>query len=100
MTIRHFTAPAKPGPPRDKQPAPAPPPPPRWRSWVLLAGIAITLLLLLVPGTKTTPTQNFSYSQFLTQVQANKVKSASINSTGGVSGALSNGDNYTSQIPT
>ncbi len=53
-----------------------------------------------MPGTKTTPTQNFSYSQFLTQVQANKVKSASINSTGGVSGALSNGDNYTSQIPT
>ena len=100
MTIRHFTAPAKPGPPRDQPRPPAPPPPPRWRSWVLLAGIAITIALLFASNTKSTPTQSFSYTQFLSEVQSNKVKTASIDSTGGVSGALSNGDNYTSQIPT
>ena len=98
--MRHFTTPAKPGPPRDKPRAPAPPPPPRWRNWVLLAGILITLLLLFVPSVKTTPTKSFTYSQFLAQVQTNKVKTTSINPTGGVTGTLSNGDDYTSQIPT
>jgi cell division protease FtsH len=100
MSIRHFTSPAKPGPPLDRRPAPAPPPPPRWRSWVLLAGIVITLVLLFASNTKSTPTENYSYTQFISQVQANKVKTASIDSTGGVSGSLSNGDDYTSQIPT
>ncbi len=67
---------------------------------MLLAGIAITLLLLFESNTKTTPTENYSYTQFIAQVEANKVKTASIDSTGGVSGTLSNKDDYTSQIPT
>ena len=67
---------------------------------MLLAGVAITLALLFASNTKSTPTQSFSYTQFLSQVKANKVKTASIDSNGGVSGALSDGDNYTSQIPT
>jgi cell division protease FtsH len=67
---------------------------------VLLAGIVLTLLLLFVPTVKTTPTKSFTYSQFLSEIHANKVKTASIDSDGAVSGALSNGDDYTSQIPT
>jgi cell division protease FtsH len=65
-----------------------------------LAGIGITLLLLFLPSVKTTPTQNFTYSQFITQVQGDKIKTATIDSNGGVTGTLSNGNDYTSQVPT
>jgi cell division protease FtsH len=98
--MRHFTSPAKQGPPPDKPRAPAPPPPPRWRTWLLFVGIVFTLLLLFAPSVKTTPTKSYTYSQFLAQVQANKVKTSTINSNGGVTGTLSDGDDYTSQIPT
>src|SRR5580700_4539362 len=100
MTIKHFTSPAKSGPPPDRPRAPAPPPPPKWRSWVLLAGFAITLLLLFLPTVHSTPTSNFTYTQFLNEVRTNKIKTASINPTGGVSGTLSNKNDYTTQIPT
>jgi cell division protease FtsH len=100
MSIRHLSAPAKSPPPQDRRPAPAPPPPPRWRNWLLLAGVLITLLLLFLPNVKTTPTSNYTYSQFVTQVQDNKIKSATINSSGGVTGSLTNGNDYTTQIPT
>ncbi|MGA3351695.1 MAG: ATP-dependent zinc metalloprotease FtsH [Acidimicrobiales bacterium] len=97
---RHFTSPASPGPPRDPQPKPAPPPPPRVRWWFLLAGLLATILLLSLPEMKTTTTVNFNYSTFLARVEANKVSTASINPTGGVTGKLKNGDDYTTQIPT
>ncbi|HWD51452.1 MAG TPA: ATP-dependent metallopeptidase FtsH/Yme1/Tma family protein, partial [Acidimicrobiales bacterium] len=47
-----------------------------------------------------TPTKNFSYSKFFSQVVAGNVKTASVNPTGAVTGTLKGGDNYTSQIPT
>jgi cell division protease FtsH len=62
--------------------------------------VVITLGLLFLPTIKSTPTSNFTYSQFLASVKGGKVKTASINSNGGVSGSLKDGDNYTSQIPT
>ncbi len=78
-----------------------PPPPPRWRSWLLFAGIFLTLLLLFAPGLKSsTPTATLTYSKFLADVKAHKIKTASINPTGAVTGALKGGENYTSQIPT
>jgi cell division protease FtsH len=67
---------------------------------LLFAGVIITLLLLFAPGLKTaTPTKTLDYSQFLSQVKAHKIKTASINPTGAVTGALKGGDNYSSQIP-
>jgi cell division protease FtsH len=60
----------------------------------------ITLGLLFLPNVKSTPTSSFTYSQFLSSVKSGKVKTASINSNGGVSGSLKDGDDYTSQIPT
>ena len=71
-----------------------------WRWWLLLFGLLATLLLLWSPNIKTTPTVNLNYSAFLARVEANKVKTASINTNGAVTGTLRNGDNYTSQIPT
>ncbi len=98
--MRHFTSPAKPGPPREPSRPSAPPPPPRWRGWLLLAGVIVTLLLLFTPSTTSKPTTSYNYSQFLTQVEQNKVKSASIDPNGAVTGKLSNGDQYKTQIPT
>jgi cell division protease FtsH len=100
MQHRHYTSSANPGPPRDRQPAPAPPPPPKGRWWLLLVGLGITAVLLFAPSMKSTKTFSYDYSQWLTQVGSNKVTTASINPSGGVTGKLKNGDDYTSQIPT
>ena len=97
---RHFTGTAKPGESRDRAPGPAPPRPPRWRVWLLPAGVLITLLLLSLPHMTSTPTKNFSYSKFLSEVESGDVRTASVNTGGGITGTLKNGDNYTSQIPT
>ena len=99
LRIRHATSPAKPGPSRDRPPAPAPPPPPRWRAWLLPIGLAATILLLFAPHTSTTPTHNYTYTKFLSEVSAKNVRTASINPTGAITGALKKGGNYTSQIP-
>ncbi|HEY1445998.1 MAG TPA: ATP-dependent zinc metalloprotease FtsH [Acidimicrobiales bacterium] len=100
LRARHPTGTAKPGEPNDPPRAPAPPPPPRWRMWLLPIGLIITLLLLSLVHTSSTPTKNFSYSKFLSQVQAGDVRTASVNPSGAISGTLKGGDNYTSQIPT
>lgn len=97
--LRHFTSSAKPGPPPDPKRGPAPPPPPRWRAWLLLAGVLVTLLLLFTPSSTSAP-HNYNYTQWLTQVEHNKVESASIDPSGGVSGKLTDNSSYTSQIPT
>ncbi|HJT37407.1 MAG TPA: ATP-dependent zinc metalloprotease FtsH, partial [Actinomycetota bacterium] len=57
-----------------------------------------TLLLFLVPIGKSTSSQ-LTYSQFLDKVNANQIKTATIDANGGVSGALTSGQQYTSQIP-
>ena len=102
MTLRsrHLTTSAKPGQPNDRPPAPASPPPPRWRMWLLPVGVLITLLLLSIPHTSSTPTKSFSYSTFLSNVTSGDVRTASVNPSGAVTGTLKGGDNYTSQIPT
>ena len=99
MQNRHFTSPANPGPPRDPQPKPAPPPPPKVRWWLLLVGLLVTLFLFSLPEMKTTTTVKLDYSTFISKVEANKIKTASIDPSGAVSGKLKNGDDYTSQIP-
>ncbi|HEV3369974.1 MAG TPA: ATP-dependent zinc metalloprotease FtsH [Acidimicrobiales bacterium] len=68
--------------------------------WLLPVGILITLVLLLIPHMTNTPSKSFSYSKFLSEVDAGDVHTASINPTGAITGTLKGGDNYTSQIPT
>ena len=68
--------------------------------WLLPAGVVITLLLLSVPHMTSTPTKNFSYSKFVSEIDAVDVHTASVNPSGAITGTLKGGDNYTSQIPT
>ena len=96
---RHLTNSAKSGPPPDRPPMPPPPPPPRWRWWLLIAGTVICLILLFRPAPSTTKTEKFTYTDFVAQVTANKVKTATIDQNGKVTGTLTNGDNFTSQVP-
>jgi cell division protease FtsH len=103
MTCRqvHFTASAKPGPPSDRRPAPAPPPPPPWRHWLLVAGVAITAGLFVFSGMHRTSTpKQLSFTAFQADVSANLVKTATIGTTGHVSGSFIKGATYTTQIPT
>jgi len=68
---------------------------------LLLVGLVVTSLLLFGPSMKSAKTTfSYNYSQFLSQVGANKVSTASIDVNGGVTGTLKNGDDYTTQIPT
>jgi cell division protease FtsH len=100
QAIRHFTGAAKPGRPNDRPPAPAGPPPPRWRKWLLPVGVVITLILLSIAHISTTPTKDFSYSKFVSEVEADDIHTASVNPSGAITGTLKGGDDYTSQIPT
>jgi cell division protease FtsH len=68
--------------------------------WLLPIGIAFTALLLFDPIARAKTTLSFSYSGFVSEVTSNKVSTATITSTGGVSGILHGGKAYTSQIPT
>ena len=82
-------------PPLDERPAPpAPPEPPAWRHWLWPIAIGLTVVLWFVlPAlpTRTTPTHNLTYSQFLSDVGAKKVKTVTIASDGAASDSLTSG---------
>jgi cell division protease FtsH len=86
---------------RPTPPKSAPPPPPRSRNLVwLIALIAAFVLWLVLPAVHSSPSTTLSYSQFLTDVSAHKVKTIDIAATGGTStGTLTSGSNYTVVIP-
>ena len=71
-----------------------------WLLWVVLGGVLLGTLLHFHPGIGGSTTRQFSYSGFVSEVTANKVSTATISSTGLVSGKLDNGVAYTFQIPT
>jgi cell division protease FtsH len=97
-----MTKQVQPPPPGDRPSPSAPPPPPAWRHWLWPIAIGLSLLLwAILPAvhTKTVPTDNLNYSQFLADVDAHQVKTVSIQTNGKASGALANGHNYTTVIP-
>ena len=59
----------------------------------------LTLLLLIRPAPSTS-TQKLTYSDFVDQVTADKVKSLTVDQNGKVSGKLNTGASFTSQLPT
>ena len=90
-------------PPGDKPSPTAPPPPPGWRHWLWpLALVAAVLLFLALPRVGSPPV-NLTYSAFLSDVTAHKVKTFTLdNSTGSTApatGTLENGHDYTTVIP-
>ena len=92
-------------PPRGDKPTPtAPPPPPAWRHWLWPLGLlAAVVLFLFLPRVSGVPTVNLTYSQFLSDVNAHKVKTFTLdNSTGSTApgtGTLKNGKDYTTVVP-
>jgi len=79
----------------------APPPPPAWRHWLLPIGIVVALFLwIFLPAVHQAPQTSLTYSQFLTDVSAHKVKTVTIAQPGGTStGQLTSGTDYTVVIP-
>jgi cell division protease FtsH len=83
----------------EKSSAPPPAPPHLRRTWLPFVGVGAALLLLRTLGARGPSSRAFSYSAFLSQVQSNHIRSAVINPAGAVSGTLTSGTGYTSQIP-
>jgi cell division protease FtsH len=82
-------------------PGKPPSPPPRWRHWLWAVGIIGALVLwYFLPAVHTTPSATLTYSQFISDVNAGKVKSVSIPQNGGVSsGELKDNSQYTVTLP-
>ena len=96
---RHCSDPAAPGSPRDRAGSFPPRRPPPWRTWLVLPGLLLTLSPSLSPAPTAAPPA-FSFTNFVTEVTHNQVKTASIGPGGQVSGRLASGETYTSQVPT
>src|SRR5882724_5352710 len=95
----HPSSSAKSGPPTDPPKPPAPPPPPRWLHTLWLAGLAGTILLLFLPS-PSPKTTALTYSDWKGKVDADQVRTASIDPSGKVTGELGDKTRYTSRIPT
>jgi cell division protease FtsH len=96
----HLSRSVEPGPPKEP-PQPTPQPPPAWRRWLLPIGMLILLGLLFWPSLlRSSPTTKYTFTTFQNQVTGGDVKSVSIDSNGAVTGILTNGKEFTSQLPT
>jgi len=95
----HQTGSARSGAPPDRPPAPAPPPPPRWRNWLLVAGLLLTVALFLLPIPTSSKVEQLKYSQLKSDVSAGQVASVALGPDGSISGKLTNGTSLTSSYP-
>lgn len=95
----HRTGSARPGPPPDRPSAPVPPPPPRWRNWLLIAGLILSLALFFLPIPTTVGVEQLSYSQLKEDISAGQVSSVALGPDGSISGTLTNGTKFTSSYP-
>ncbi len=83
----------------------APPPPPAWRHWLWLAALFIALLYILPSFVHSTPSTQLTYSQFISDVNAHKVKTVDLPSaaTSGANvtatGTLTDGHAFSTVIP-
>jgi cell division protease FtsH len=93
----HRTGSARSGPPPDRMGPPAPPAPPRWRNWLLVTGLLLTLALFVLPVGPTV--QQVGYSQLKSDIAAGQVTSVAIGPDGSISGKLKNGSSFTSSYP-
>jgi cell division protease FtsH len=99
---RHPSNKAKSGPPPDRPPSQAPPPPPRWRSWLPIIGLLLTMALLLIPGRmEQSRITNLDYAPALKEkIAAGQVQSVEIGSDGHIEGKLKDGTRFESSYPT
>ena len=100
LDLRHMSRSADPGPPKEPPP-PTPPPPPSWRRWLLPVGLLILLGILFWPSLlRGSAPPQYSFTTFENKVTSGVVKSVEIDNNGGVTGVLTDGKSFTSQIPT
>jgi len=92
-----------PPPPGDRPVPTAPPPPPRWRLWLWPIAFGLILVLyLFLPAIHVSSPVTLSYSQFLADAGAHKIKTVTFASSTGntpASGTLTGGKAYTTIIP-
>jgi len=93
-------------PPHGDKPQPtAPPPPPAWRHWLWpIALLATIALYLFLPGIHYNQPVSLSYSQFIADANAHKIKTVTFgNGSSGsntpATGELTDGKSYTTVIP-
>ena len=99
MNLSHMSRSADPGPPKEPTP-PTPPPPPAWRRWLLPIGMLILLALLFWPSLlHSTTSTALNFTQFQNRVTGGEVKSVTIDQNGAVTGVLTSGKDFTSQLP-
>ena len=95
-----MTKPAATPPTRDRGVPVAPPPPPAWRHYLwVIAFVAFILLFFVVPATQVKSPVTLTYTQFLNDVSAHKVKAVDIYTDHSASGTLTTGGTYTTAIP-
>jgi cell division protease FtsH len=94
-----------PPPPGDKPVRTAPPAPPGWRHWLWpVALLASLLLFVFLPGININQPVSLSYSQFIANANAHKIKTVNFgNGSNGsntvATGQLASGKSYTTVIP-
>ena len=94
----HPTGPARSGPPPERPATPAPPSPPKWRNWLLVVGLLLTIGLFVLPS-RMSSAQQLDYSQLKSDLTAGKVTSVAIGPDGKISGKLTSGTSFTSSYP-
>src|SRR4051794_29460558 len=99
-SLIHRAGSANSGPPPERPARPAPPSPPKWRNWLLLAGVLVTLALFLLP----LPMPGHSvgkldYSQLKSDIAAGQISSIDIGPDGNISGKLTDGTSFSSTYP-
>jgi cell division protease FtsH len=93
-------------PPGDKPVRTAPPPPPAWRHWLWVAALFVALLYILPSFVHTTSPTQLTYTQFISEVNARKIKTITLPSASSsganvtATGALTNGHQFSTVIPT
>ena len=92
-------------PPGDKPVRTAPPPPPAWRHWLWIGWLVVILLYVVTAFVHTTTPQQLTYSQFITDVSAHKIKTVDIPSPSSaganvtLTGTLSDGKQFQAVTP-
>jgi len=92
-------------PPGDKPVRTAPPPPPAWRHWLWIGWLVVILLYVVTSFVHTTQPSELSYSQFISNVTAHKIKTVDIPSPSSaganvtLTGTLSNGKQFQAVTP-
>ncbi len=91
---------APPATPPATPPPTTPPGPPWWRHalWPL-AVVLFAVLFIVLPATRAQAQTTLTYSKFMDDVSAHKVKTVTLQSTGPASGTLTDGKAYTTVIP-